>query len=800
MSHLGFSATGNGIPSLIFSGQTSGHARTRHIAHGIAAAGGLQVAFPNLYLAPNETSTGGTATVSATVEYGGVAYRLQWSASNSVTIPDGAISPASDFLSLPIPDGTAFYIRSDYANSASKVLSVFYIATGGGQAASDSANGEQWVIGGADQSGNTGDLTGTSQVIWIYRPIAIVSSLPDTQHSFLLIGDSRDDGVNDAYTGTSGNRGQLARAIGTTFGYCNVGRYGETLSDFITSHTVRAALQTWADVVICEHGINDVVGGPPAGTIIANMSTVAGYFSGKLVYQSTLGPVTTGTWDTAAHQTVTAFESIRTSVNGSIRGGLSGFTGYLEIADILETARDSGKWTGSGAPAWDASHVFTVDGVHEQNIANIAIQAAALPGAPTIGTATATSSTAATVAFTAGSAGIAPTTLYTATSSPGGLTGTSATSPITVSGLTKNTAYTFTVTATNLLGTGVASSASNSVTPSDILFTGAANSGDIAAASSFSGSASWSGTNRALSVDVSMLGPGVTVSAMTYGGAACTKVGSKSTVTSFGSVECWRICSSDSGAPAAGANTLAVTLSGSLEFTVAWASYSGVNQSLPTEGFNSAQATNVGAADATVSITSTADNCWIHGAVVASDTSITANQTSRNNVSGTLGTGANEDNGAAKTPAGAVTISYTGVGAAVTWAIAGYALVPSSDTAPGAPTIGTATATGNTTATVAFTAPASNGGSVITSYVATPSSGAGTGTLSQAGSGTITVTGLTAGTSYTFTVHAVNELGNSAESAASNSITTQSNTNIGATGMSGMNRAIGRAMRGKRGR
>jgi hypothetical protein len=91
---------------------------------------------------------------------------------------------------------------------------------------------------------------------------------------------------------------------------------------------------------------------------------------------------------------------------------------------------------------------------------------------------------------------------------------------------------------------------------------------------------------------------------------------------------------------------------------------------------------------------------------------------------------------------------------------------------PGAPTIGTATQTGSTTATVVFTAPASNGGSVITSYTATSSPSGGTGTLSQAGSGTITVTGLTGGTAYTFTVTATNAIGTSAASAASNSITT----------------------------
>lgn len=95
-------------------------------------------------------------------------------------------------------------------------------------------------------------------------------------------------------------------------------------------------------------------------------------------------------------------------------------------------------------------------------------------------------------------------------------------------------------------------------------------------------------------------------------------------------------------------------------------------------------------------------------------------------------------------------------------------------TAPGAPTIGTAIATGATTATVSFTAPGSNGGSTILSYKATSNPGSITATLTQAGSGTISITGLSASTSYTFTVIAHNSVGDSSASSASNSITTQS--------------------------
>jgi len=88
------------------------------------------------------------------------------------------------------------------------------------------------------------------------------------------------------------------------------------------------------------------------------------------------------------------------------------------------------------------------------------------PEAPTIGTATA-GDTSATVTYTAPtwSGKTSGSVTYTATSSPGGYTGTGS-SPITVSGLSNGTSYTFTVTATTSYGvTGPASAASNSVTP-----------------------------------------------------------------------------------------------------------------------------------------------------------------------------------------------------------------------------------------------------------------------------------------------------------------------------------------------
>ena len=84
-----------------------------------------------------------------------------------------------------------------------------------------------------------------------------------------------------------------------------------------------------------------------------------------------------------------------------------------------------------------------------------------------------------------------------------------------------------------------------------------------------------------------------------------------------------------------------------------------------------------------------------------------------------------------------------------------------------APTIGTATA-GDASASVTFTAPTNTGGAAITQYYAVSNPDQITG---NAASSPVTVSGLTNGTSYTFTVWALNSYGPSPYSAASGSVT-----------------------------
>jgi Fibronectin type III domain len=109
-------------------------------------------------------------------------------------------------------------------------------------------------------------------------------------------------------------------------------------------------------------------------------------------------------------------------------------------------------------------------------------------------------------------------------------------------------------------------------------------------------------------------------------------------------------------------------------------------------------------------------------------------------------------------------------------------VVPEAPTKPDAPIIGTASA-GNTQATVTFGPPAFNGGSAVTSYTltATDSTNSATGGETATGSASpITVTGLTNGDTYTFTVTATNAIGTGPASAASNPVVPEAPTVPGA--------------------
>ena len=177
-------------------------------------------------------------------------------------------------------------------------------------------------------------------------------------------------------------------------------------------------------------------------TIAAKTLTIAGAAITTKNYDATTTATVTGTLGTIYGSDDVAFNS-GTSAFASADAG----SGITVTANCVLTGTTAGYYTLTQPTGLTGTIVGSA------------------PSIPTIGTATGGNAQAA-VTFTAStSTGGSSITGYRVTSNPGGFIGTGAASPITVTGLTNGTAYTFSVTATNIIGTSSASGNSNAVTP-----------------------------------------------------------------------------------------------------------------------------------------------------------------------------------------------------------------------------------------------------------------------------------------------------------------------------------------------
>jgi Subtilase family/PASTA domain/Divergent InlB B-repeat domain/Fibronectin type III domain/WD40-like Beta Propeller Repeat len=177
------------------------------------------------------------------------------------------------------------------------------------------------------------------------------------------------------------------------------------------------------------------------------VATALPTISGTVVPGHALSVGSNGTWTGSP---AFAYQWRRCAEDGGDCSNIGGATSpsyTATVADAGSTIRLEVVGTNAGGQTFAASAA-----------------ALSVPSAPAGVTAVAGDGQA-TIGFPPASSGGSPVASYTATASPGGLTATGAGSPLTVTGLTNGISYTFTVTATNAVGTGPASSPSNPVVP-----------------------------------------------------------------------------------------------------------------------------------------------------------------------------------------------------------------------------------------------------------------------------------------------------------------------------------------------
>ena len=209
---------------------------------------------------------------------------------------------------------------------------------------------------------------------------------------------------------------------------------------------------------------------PVVGDLYANTQT------GNLETYTSLGWSQIGVLPAAPTSLVaTNSPSGRAYNNGSASVAFSAGTGGLPTSYTITSSPGSFTATGSTSPitvtGLQSSTQYTYTGTASNNYgtssassASTGVTATTVPQAPTISSVTGGNAQA-EIAITANATGGSSITGYTVTSSPGNITA-SGSSPVTVTGLTNGTVYTFTAVATNANGNSAASSESSAVTPS----------------------------------------------------------------------------------------------------------------------------------------------------------------------------------------------------------------------------------------------------------------------------------------------------------------------------------------------
>lgn len=370
-------ATGCHMPNALSGGGNLEHmTRSRHYMRDSVRY--LRLAFNNWYVHAGswtEIDPGQAMTVKASIEYpAGTFTQVTFdSGSTSKSIADGATA-WSDDIYVNIPDGALFFVRIHCS-----------VASGGfpyysGLAAV--ADGEASI-----SAGSTADLTmsgtvtdGDSGVV-LYTPAAIIGL--SNRNSVLIMGDSICDGASghDSFTEENhlNNLGSIERSLTPQLATLTHATSGDRAYKWVADHTKRLALITTANPqrVVIQLGSNDLAAGQSAAELKASHESIISTLKGALpdleAWIATIMPVSSSTdsWATLGNQTTNAtINPPRLTHNAVIRAlGVTGQDGYFEVADCVESSRDSGIWKVTGA-----ANGYSYDGTHAVEAGYLLIQ------------------------------------------------------------------------------------------------------------------------------------------------------------------------------------------------------------------------------------------------------------------------------------------------------------------------------------------------------------------------------------------------------------------------------------------
>lgn len=219
---------------------------------------------------------------------------------------------------------------------------------------------------------------GPIAVIGTVSPAAAAGQQPSPIIPIIgLLGDS----VMAGYGETAASRpasgwGYGRRALNNAFPFLCVAASGELAAQWGQAATgagrrLRSSLLDGCTHAVGNHGINDLKAGASLATIQARLVEIWTALSkrGIAVYQATITPFTTSGdgWTSLTQTKALADDTVRTGLNDWIRTIPAPLTGCFEIADLAESARNSGLWkpgyTGDGTHPNSTGHAALAAGV-----------------------------------------------------------------------------------------------------------------------------------------------------------------------------------------------------------------------------------------------------------------------------------------------------------------------------------------------------------------------------------------------------------------------------------------------------
>ncbi len=351
----------------------------------------------------NPSATYPLVITGAAVEYGATITRATFGGQAGMTLAPNAWV-LTDPVSVAVPAAAKFYSRTSLNQGSGGHYPVTHQAYSAEESGEASESGTDAALGDKSQSGTIVEGTGTYDAFGpayaLYNPGAYVPTVT-------AIGDSIVSGFSESNTGNS--HSFLRRALEGNVSLLNAGSSGEQLADFLAAvgPNPRRLLSMGGKWLIFEYGINEfLVGSVSVATLQSRWLQVwtMGAARGQKVLQTTVTPRSTGTFDTVGGQTTDAvINPKRLAANAWLRDGSpidasaltplavgassnvlrAGDTGHplasstqypkgcIDVADAVESARDSGKWAAG----------LSLDGLHPNGPGHAAAAAAVVPAA-----------------------------------------------------------------------------------------------------------------------------------------------------------------------------------------------------------------------------------------------------------------------------------------------------------------------------------------------------------------------------------------------------------------------------------